>query len=411
MLAPATRRVVSIALCVLAGWTATLAAEDLTVQSTIDDLLRRGGELYAQSKLEDAQRQFQEVLKLDSENEVAVHYLARINARRGLFKPAIDLIRRLQSLGVSIYRSEDAKRTLNVVIAGILGLEDLRQRADMLIHLRETVQGLPVEIERRIDAHLMGIYAKLGEKQLHEVVRKRYFANKPVPSQAYFIAARTYLHYNVELPTAATYLEQAVELMRKRRPRRTGNPAYDAYLEKVVKVEPTIAEDFLAYTYHACGILDPERNRFVAAEPVPKVTFKDVTEAVGLKGTLGPRVAVGDYDGDGFEDLCVTGRVFRNEGGKAFKDVTEQTKIDRLNASSALWLDYDGDGHLDLLLGNTDVGGQSNRVYRNDGSSLFTSCTISLGESPIRSASRTDTWNPSCSQTVAILPRPSGGSV
>ena len=160
MLRPAIRRPVCVALCVLAGWAAALGAEDLTVQSTIDDLLRRGAELYAQSKLQDAQRQFQEVLKLDSENEVAVHYLARINARRGLFKPAIDLIRRLQSLGVSIYRSEDAKRTLNVVIAGILGLEDLRQRADMLIHLRETVQGLPLEIERRIDAHLMGIYAK-----------------------------------------------------------------------------------------------------------------------------------------------------------------------------------------------------------------------------------------------------------
>jgi len=37
------------------------AAEDIGVQSTVDDMLLRGRELYAQSKLEDAQQQFEEV--------------------------------------------------------------------------------------------------------------------------------------------------------------------------------------------------------------------------------------------------------------------------------------------------------------------------------------------------------------
>jgi len=351
------------------------AAEDIGVQSTVDDMLLRGRELYAQSKLEDAQQQFEEVLKLDSENEVAVHYLARINARRGLFKPAIDLIRRLQSLGVSIYRSEDSRRTLDVVIAGILGMEDLRKRADMLIHLRETVQGLPIQLERRIDAHLMGIYAKLGERQLHEIIRKRYFANKPVPSQAYFVAARTYLHYNVELHEAANYFEQAIELMRKRRPRQTGNPAYDAYLAKVVEVEPTIAEDFLAYTYHACGILDPERNRFVAAEPNPKTTFRDVTEEAGLAKVAGSRVAVGDFDNDGLEDLCVMGKIYRNVDGKRFTDVTEKTGINPEKTLSALWLDYDADGNLDLLLASYPKV----HLWRNRGDGTFEETTSRAG--------------------------------
>lgn len=352
-----------------------LGAEGLAVQSTVDDLLRRGAELYALGKLEDAERQFQEALKLDSTSEVAVHYLARINARRGLFKPAIDLIRRLQGLGVSIYRSEDSRRTLNVVIAGILGIEDLHNRADMLIHLRETVQGLPVQIERRIDAHLMGIYAKLGEKHLHEVVQKRYFANKPVPSDAYFVAARTYLQYNVELPTAASYFEQAVELLRKRKPRKTGNPPYDAYLARVIQVEPTIAEDFLAYTYHASGIRDPERNRFVAAEPNPKATFRDVTEKAGLAKAAGSRVAVGDYDADGFEDLCIMGRVYRNEKGQHFTDVTEKAGINPEKTLAALWLDYDADGKLDLLLASYPKV----HLWRNRGDGTFEETTARAG--------------------------------
>src|SRR5262245_34324488 len=56
-------------------------------------------------------------------------------------------------------------------------------------------------------------------------------------------------------------------------------------------------------------------------------TFADVTAQVGLDQPLyGMGVAVGDYDGDGYDDLYVTGveesRLYRNEGGRRFKDVT-----------------------------------------------------------------------------------------
>ena len=49
----------------------------------------------------------------------------------------------------------------------------------------------------------------------------------------------------------------------------------------------------------------------VSAEP-----FTDVTEAVGLSGINGTAAAWGDYDGDGWVDVYVNHRLFRNDHGK-----------------------------------------------------------------------------------------------
>jgi hypothetical protein len=76
-----------------------------------------------------------------------------------------------------------------------------------------------------------------------------------------------------------------------------------------------------------------------AAEPKP---FTDVTEAVALKGNNGGVAAWGDFDNDGWVDLCVGGEVWRNEDGKRFKSVARV-------AGAAVWGDYDNDGFLDLF--------------------------------------------------------------
>jgi hypothetical protein len=71
-------------------------------------------------------------------------------------------------------------------------------------------------------------------------------------------------------------------------------------------------------------------------------------------------VAVGDYDGDGYPDLCVTeyGRsiLYHNNGNGTFSDVTEKAGIEVWGwASSALWFDYDNDGRPDLFVANGAV--------------------------------------------------------
>jgi hypothetical protein len=90
-------------------------------------------------------------------------------------------------------------------------------------------------------------------------------------------------------------------------------------------------------------------------------TFTDVTQAAGV--ALGDRVCVGavfaDYDNDGHQDLFVTSTrggnvLFRNRGDGTFRDVTQQAGLTHVGHSqTATFFDFDNDGYLDLLVTNT----------------------------------------------------------
>jgi hypothetical protein len=85
-------------------------------------------------------------------------------------------------------------------------------------------------------------------------------------------------------------------------------------------------------------------------------TFEDVTERAGIdlrRWAMG--VAVGDYDGDGWDDLYVTcfgpNALLRNVAGRRFEDVTRQAGVaDPRWSTSAAFADLDGDGDLDLYV-------------------------------------------------------------
>ncbi len=90
-------------------------------------------------------------------------------------------------------------------------------------------------------------------------------------------------------------------------------------------------------------------------------TFTDVTAKAGLTGGtfFGQGVAVGDYDGDGWPDLLVTGfgrvALYKNNHDGTFTDVTTSAglgegKLASHWTTSAVWFDYDNDGRLDLFL-------------------------------------------------------------
>jgi hypothetical protein len=87
-------------------------------------------------------------------------------------------------------------------------------------------------------------------------------------------------------------------------------------------------------------------------------TFEDRTDAAGIADwSYGQGVAVGDFDGDGFDDVYVTnyGRnsLFHNQGDGTFVEVAEATGVgDPRWSSSAAWADLDRDGDLDLYVAN-----------------------------------------------------------
>ncbi len=102
----------------------------------------------------------------------------------------------------------------------------------------------------------------------------------------------------------------------------------------------------LAVVYH--DDIAPEDKPFqVAAEAF--------TTSEGVPTTAGGRVAWGDYDDDGYDDLMTSGPVlWHNEGDGTFTDVTATAIPDGIlwaacGTGGGVWGDYDNDGCLDYF--------------------------------------------------------------
>lgn len=85
--------------------------------------------------------------------------------------------------------------------------------------------------------------------------------------------------------------------------------------------------------------------------------FVDVTAASGTAESphLSHGCAAGDYDGDGFIDILLTGyggvRLFHNLGDGTFEELSQQVGMtDTLWSSSAAWADFNGDQALDIYI-------------------------------------------------------------
>ena len=112
--------------------------------------------------------------------------------------------------------------------------------------------------------------------------------------------------------------------------------------------------------------------------------YLNATEASGLSSISGTgAIAVGDYNNDGFPDLCITSsnpssfRLFKNDGDARFtEDVSSEAVFSRLKTmkeNDVTFLDFDNDGFKDLLIVGepANKGGQGLFLLHNDGSGLF----------------------------------------
>jgi tetratricopeptide (TPR) repeat protein len=101
-------------------------------------------------------------------------------------------------------------------------------------------------------------------------------------------------------------------------------------------------------------------------------TILDQASGIDIYGHNG--VAVGDIDGDGFDDIYVcqpaglSNRLYRNRGDGTFEDITERSGLGVLeNTACALFADFQNQGRQDLIVVRSD----GPVLYVNDGGGKF----------------------------------------
>ncbi len=166
--------------------------------------------------------------------------------------------------------------------------------------------------------------------------------------------------------------------------------AFDAYLHAIVaggrknkwpaRADTALTDLFEREFSEKAGRLplaEYARKRLGYSGPI----FTDVTVQAGLSDRRETRIAWGDYDGDGDDDLLFSGRVLmRNLGDGTFDDVTEAVGIGATGTNGGVWADIDNDGDLDFYAtsGATE-GERTDRLWMNLGNGTFEDRTEAAG--------------------------------
>jgi len=110
------------------------------------------------------------------------------------------------------------------------------------------------------------------------------------------------------------------------------------------------------------------------------------TERTGtpFEGVEGSSIAFSDVNGDGYEDVLITGvnkfglqiaKLYTNDGTGNFTEITD-TPFKGVGFGSVAFSDVNGDGYEDVLITGVDSSGlQTAKLYTNDGMGNFTEMT------------------------------------
>ena len=112
-------------------------------------------------------------------------------------------------------------------------------------------------------------------------------------------------------------------------------------------------------------------------------TFTDVTGEAGLSDIKAIRVAWGDYNSDGYEDILLNGSILlRNNGNGTFANLTgEAGLIATPGSNGGVWGDIDNDGYLDFYTFASGPG-TLDRFWANNGDGTFRDITTTAVKDP-----------------------------
>ncbi|MCK4667608.1 VCBS repeat-containing protein, partial [Candidatus Dependentiae bacterium] len=79
------------------------------------------------------------------------------------------------------------------------------------------------------------------------------------------------------------------------------------------------------------------------------IQFKDLTKVTAFKEVKAGRIAIGDYNNDGYDDILLNGvRLFKNKGNFEFEEVTDEVGLAGNPSNGGIWCDFNLDGLLDI---------------------------------------------------------------
>ncbi|HMC56558.1 MAG TPA: FG-GAP-like repeat-containing protein, partial [Gemmatimonadaceae bacterium] len=279
-------------------------------------------------------------------------------------------------------RRDDARRTLQSLTGAPnarvqFALADLDSRdtsaAGLTRHERQlgvAAAAAPANLAIRLklaDANIRAAHADSAVRQLEEIRRM-----PPEPPKE----ARAPLDTTIQLLRMNSLAEARAAFERFRRAMELTKP-YQAAFEEVRWLEgPIPGRPVLSFNPRTLitmrGVRGTGGSAGGSAAPVH---FVDVTGDVGLPdaSSAAGTVAVGDYDGDGTDDVFIStlpaglqgaaSKLFHGQGGQ-YLDATTRAGVALPPAQFATFTDVDNDGWLDLFLIGTD--GRA-RLYRNTG--------------------------------------------
>jgi hypothetical protein len=365
-------------------------------------------------RLPEAEAQFTQVIALAPQEalgyaNLGVTYLraarysdaeAQLRRARELDPASVDIGLMVAKLSASTGRTSEARATLEQlrraaprnshVLYALAELDVPHGVGDSSAHsryeneLREILAAAPTNLAVRlklIDAFVRRGMADSGVRQLEEV--RRVGPEIPAEARSQLAQVIAFLRGG-QLAAARSPLDRFLHLMEL-------TSTYQASLDDVKWLQgPLVGRPVLTFTPKSLVTLRMSGRGKTGTD---MVRFVDATTDAGLPevhpsmaASETGAIAIGDYDGDGTDDLFISfpsaapnerrARLYHVQGGQLV-DVTERAGISiPAGAIDATFVDFDNDGHLDLFVIGAD---QRPYLLRNTGAGRFEDVTAKSG--------------------------------